>query len=427
MTRRYIITMIFQLIVTCLSAQTPLDTAFRVTQVTHAQFLSMVRSSNLSYAAEKFNIQLAQAAIEAAKVFPDPSLTFNWVDNGQKRMKMGYGFNSSVNWLLELGGKRKARGELASSQLKLTGFLVDDFFRNLRADGTIVYLQVLLQQDILKVTKGSYESMLQLARADSIRYKLGEIKEIDARQSKLEAAAFLNDVYKAEANWKAALVTLQTFMGKHSDTLYSPKNNIVMPEKDFSLHDLLNVAAQNRSDIMAALKNKDVAGNMLRLAKADRMIDLGLNMGLANNAAVLNQVSPTPSTSVVSAGITIPLKFSSKYRAELLTAQYSIQQADLRYRQAEVQVKAEVTAAYYNYVSAKQQVQHYRSGLLEDAQKTLDGKIYSYVAGETNLLDVLNARRTYNTLIQGYHESLNNLGVTLVELERAAGIWDIYL
>lgn len=422
------ITTIFLLsIVSYLSAQAPLDTAFRITPVSHAQFLSMVRSSNLSYAAEKFNIQLAQAAIEAAKVFPDPSLTFNWVDNGQKRMKMGYGFNTSVNWVLELGGKRKARSELAVSQLKVTGFLVDDFFRNLRADGTIAYLQVVLQRDILKVTKGSYESMLQLARADSVRYKLGEIKEIDARQSKLEAAAFLNDVYKAEANWKAALITLQTFMGKHSDTLYSPENSIDMPEKDFSLHELQNVGVQSRSDIMAALKNKDVSGNMLRLAKADRVIDLGLNMGLSNNAAVLNQVSPTPSTAVVSAGITIPLKFSSRYKAELLTAQYSIQQAEMRYKQAEIQVQTEVAAAFYNYVSAKKQVQHYRSGLLEDAQKTLDGKIYSYRAGETNLLDVLNARRTYNTLIQGYHEALNNLGVTLVELERAAGIWDIHL
>jgi cobalt-zinc-cadmium efflux system outer membrane protein len=424
---RSLFIIIFQSIVSYLPAQTFSDTAFKVMPVSHAQFLSMLGSNNLSYAAEKFNIQLAQAGVEAAKVFPDPSLTFNWIDNGQKRMKMGYGFSTSVNWLLELGGKRKARMELATSQLELTTFLVDNFFRDLRADGTIVYLQAVLQQDILKVTTESYGSMLQLARADSIRYKLGEIKEIDARQSKLEAAALLNYVYKAETDRNAALVHLQTFMGKRSDTLYSPENSNAALERDFGLHELLNAAIHNRADIMAALKNKDVSRNMLQLAKANRKIDLGLNMGLANNATVINQVSPTPSTSVISAGITIPLKFSSKYKAELLTAAYSMQQADLRYKQAEIQVQAEVTAAYFNYVSAKKQVKHYKSGLLEDAQKTLDGKIYSYRAGETNLLDVLNAQRTYNTLKLSYYEALNNMGATLVELERAAGIWDIIL
>jgi cobalt-zinc-cadmium efflux system outer membrane protein len=63
--------------------------------------------------------------------------------------------------------------------------------------------------------------------------------------------------------------------------------------------------------------------------------------------------------------------------------------------------------------------------LLENAQSVRKGKIYSYNRGETSLLEVLNAQRTYNDIQQSYYETLFNRAVALVALEKAAGIWDI--
>ncbi|MNV75568.1 hypothetical protein D3C71_1688670 [compost metagenome] len=63
--------------------------------------------------------------------------------------------------------------------------------------------------------------------------------------------------------------------------------------------------------------------------------------------------------------------------------------------------------------------------MLFDAQKVLDGKVYSYKRGETSLLEVLTAQRTFNDVQQSYLETLNIYGNALLELERAAGIWDI--
>jgi len=403
------------------------DTSFRRRSISHLQFLSMVSSNNLSYAAEKFNIDLATAAVEAAKVFPDPSLSVSWVDNGQRRMKMGYGVSTSVSWLLELGGKRQARKELATNQLGLTGLLVENFYRNLRADATIAYLQAALQQELLKATTDSYNNMSLLARADSIRYKMGEIKEIDARQSRLEAGILLNEVYKAEANWRSAIVNLQTLLGKSSDTTYYPEDKPFKIDRAFDLKELIHTAVLNRPDMKAAARNQDLAQSMIRLARANRVIDLGLNMGVTSNGAVLNQVSPTPSTNVISAGVTIPLKFSGKYKAELLSAHYASLQADTRSKQTGIQVEAEVTAAYYSFLGAKQQVRQFDSGLLQEAKTTLEGKVFAYRAGETSLLEVLNALRTYNEIKLNYSESSTAWAISLVELERAAGIWDIQL
>ncbi|TWF39975.1 cobalt-zinc-cadmium efflux system outer membrane protein [Chitinophaga polysaccharea] len=393
----------------------------------YPRFLAEVTNNNLAYAAERFNVNLATARVAAAKVFPDPSLSFGWVDNGQKRMKMGYGFNTSVSWLLELGNKRQARSSVALSQLELTHLLLENYYRNLQADATLAYLQAILQENLLTVTRESYQSMSLFARADSIRFQLGEIKAVDARQSKLEAANMLNTVYRNEATFKAALLQLGMLMGKSSDTLYYPAALKSSFDREFSLKDLIDAAISHRADILAAGKDKEVAHNLVKLAQANRMPDLGLALGMAQNSGATNVIAPTPSTNVISAGISIPLKFSGRSRAELLSAQYSAAQAAARYQQAALQVQTEVATSYYNYLAARKQVNQFHTGILEDAEKALAGKIYSYRSGEINLLEVLNAQRTYNSLKQSYYEALNGYAAALVEMERTAGIWDINL
>lgn len=403
-----------------------IDTTFTQVKMNYPDFLSLVNKNNLGYAAEKFNMNIAEANVEASKVFPDPELAIGASDNGQGRMQMGYGFSTELSWTLELGGKRKARINIAKSTSELTKALLEDYFRNLRADATLNYLTSLKQKEIFKVQLNSYTILNNIAVADSIRFKLGSITEIDARQSKLEANTMLNEVYQSEADWKTTLLELGTLVGNQkADTLYSPIGDLTKFDRLFDLNELIISAENNRADLLAALKNKNVSQDILKLAKANRVLDLGLNMGVESASVVTNSVAPTPSSSAVSGGISIPLKFSNRNKGELKTAEYSVQQADVLYKQTELQIQIEVRKAWFNYLTTQKQVRQFNTGLLADAQRLLDGKVYSYKRGETSLLEVLNAQRTYNETQLNYYETLYNYAAALVELEKAAGIWDI--
>ncbi len=403
-----------------------IDTTFVSVKMNYPDFLSLVSKNNLGYAAEKFNVDMAQANTEASKVFPDPELAVGASDNGQRRMQMGYGFSTELSWTLELGGKRRARINVAKSTTELTKTLLEDYFRNLRAEATLNYLTGLKQKQIFKVQFNSYTILKNIAATDSIRFKLGSITEIDARQSKLEANSMLNDVYQSEADWKTALLELGTMLGNQkADTLYLPSGDLTKFERLFNLDELIVTAQNNRTDLLAALKNKNVAQEVLKLTKANRVLDLGLSFGVENASVVSNVVAPTPSSNAVSAGITIPLKFSNQNKGELKAAEYSVQQADVLYKQTELQIQTEVRKAWFAYLTAQKQVKQFDTGLLADAKKLLDGKVYSYKRGETTLLEVLNAQRTYNETQLSYHETLYNYAAALVELEKTAGIWDI--
>jgi len=394
--------------------------------LTFHEYLNNVKNSNISYLAEKYNVDIADANIKAAKIFPNPELSVGYANNQNWDLQMGYGVDAELSWRLELGGKRKARVRLAQSEKELTGALLEDYFRNLRADATLAYLAALKQKRVYELQKSSYKQMLGLAHADSLRLRAGSIMEVDARQSKLEAATMLNDLYASEGELKDMLVQLQLLQGNKTMELPdSIAGDLFFVKREYNLHELITTAQNNRADLQAALISKEVSQNNVRLAKANRAIDLGLSIGGGYSSVVRNEIAPAPAFKGVTAGISIPLKFSNTNKAELRAAQLAATQSEMQYQAIELQIAAEVTQAYNRYNVASRRVEQFDTALLNEAETIYKKKVYSYDQGETTILDLLNAQRTYNDVQVNYIETLYDCVAALVELERACGIWNM--
>lgn len=393
------------------------------TELDFKTYLEKVSRNNLEYAAQKYNVNISGAAIESAKVFPDPSLSFGWSQSKDGKVTTGNEYSVELGKTIELGGKRKARIDLAKSNVLLSKAQLDDYFRNLRAEAALVYLEAIKQQSLYQVKNDSWKVMKQLAESDSIRLKLGSIMEIDAIQSKLEAGIQFNDLVQAEAEWKNALTRVELMMGKtQNDTLYSPKGSLDFQKRNFQIENLIVTAQNNRADLMAALYNKEVSQKSLQLARKERSLDIDLNLGYGKNYPV---PSGSATESAITGGLAIPLKFSNYYKGEIKMAQFQILQADNLYKQAELQIRSGIRQAFQQYDAYCKQSESFDNGLLEKAQKVRQGKIYSYNRGETSLLEVLNAQRIYNDTQSDYIETLYNRAAALVTLEKEAGIWDI--
>jgi cobalt-zinc-cadmium efflux system outer membrane protein len=391
--------------------------------LTFDAYLNNVRNSNISYLVEKYNISIAEANVKAAKVFPDPELSVTYANNQNWELQMGYGIDVELNYTLELGGKRKARIQLAQSEKEMTAALLEDYFRNLRADATIAYLTALKQKKLYDIQKSSYKQMLGLAQADSLRFRSGAITETDARQSKLEAATMLNDVYASEGEWRDMLVQLLLFQGsKKMELPDSIAGELYYSKREFNLSELITAAQNNRADLQAALKSKEISQNNLRLAKADRAIDLGLSIGGNYSSEVRNEIAPAPAFRGITAGINIPLKFSNANKGKLLAAQTATIQSEMQYEAAELQIGSEVAQAYNKYQTTCRQAAQFHTGLLNEAEIIFKKKMYSYERGETGILELLHAQHTYNDIQINYCETLYRCAVAEVELERACGM-----
>lgn len=379
--------------------------------ISFSEFLNRVGRNNLGYLAEKYNVSIAEVEIIAQKVLPDPDLVFEAAD---ETFTLGLAYN------LELGNKRGARVRLAKSKAELENLALEYYYQELRAEAANLFLDAIQQKELLSVKKSSYEYMLQLSRSDSVRFKLGEITETDARQSKLEAATLLNDVFEQEAVYKSALVVLNQFMGRSSDTLNIPSGKWDLLNRDYMLPELTATGLSNRIGLLAARKNVEVSVNQQKLVKAERKTDLGLSLNYERDWHGF-----MPPSRSYTAGISIPLKISNLNKGAVKVAQLGIEQSEVQRQNTELRLHSEISQAFFHFEAAKKKVRQYQTGLLEESYKILDGMVYKYKRGETSIMEVLIAQRTYNEVQEQYLETMKGYASSLVDLQKTCGIWDI--
>lgn len=416
-----------QYITICLLAGSIAAGAQQMKPLSYRQYMERVTAGNLEYAAERLNVDISDAEVIASKVFNDPNLSVSYFNNENNSLEMGEGVEVELSKTFSFG-KRGANIALARSESELSRALLADYFRNLRADATVSYLEALKQYELYKVKQNAYDNIRQLAESDSMRFKLGKIMEIDAIQSRLEAGILKNELIQAETDLHNAFSNLNLLTGSVAhDTLFIPEASLHLPPRDFVLADLISTASVNRADLVAALKNKEVASRALKVTRRERNTDVDLSIAISKNARVRNEEAPAPPFTGVTAGIAIPLKFSNFNKGAVRAARFREQQAETQYQQALLQVQTEVVQAYRSYQSLMQQVGHYENGMLQAAREVIDGKVYSYNRGEVSLLEVLDAQRTFDDVQAQYIETLFNYSTALVELEKSAGVWDVEL
>jgi cobalt-zinc-cadmium efflux system outer membrane protein len=394
--------------------------------VTLSQYLWSVMKGNLGYIAGQFNVSIAEAELKASKVFPDPEVSIAYANNEDRTLQMGQFVETAISYPINLGNKRRAGIALARSKHELSQLMLDGYFQNLRADASLSYFASLKNQKIYLLQEDIYKQMSRLASAESIRLKTGEATGLDALQSSLEARTQQTEVYQSFADMQNALLDLMLLQGKRfSDTLDNPSDNFPYKQRNLNLNELINNAVQNRADLLAAIKNKEVSEKNLNLLKANRAFEFSIETGYSYNSIVKNEIAPAPAYNGLSAGIAFPIKFSSLNKGSFQAADLAVKQSQTAYEETELQITSEVIQAYNNFIGQNKKVEHYNLGLVEDAGKILQGRIYSYQHGESGLIDVLNAQRTYIELQLNHLEALFEYTAALIELERAAGIWDL--
>lgn len=391
-----------------------------------SEFLSGVSKGNLGYAAEQFNVNIADAQLKAAKVFPDPELSFSYSNNQDKTLFMGQGIDAGISYPISLGNKRGANISLAKSQKELAQTALDAYFQNLRAEATLGYFNAIRQKKLLEVQSEIYDRMNKLAQADSLRLKNGSINATDARQTKLEARSQQNLVFQADADFQNSLIYLAQLQGKSSvESSISPSGDFPLQKRDFDLNTLIQSAIERRADLKLAIRNKEISEKQLRLIRANRSFEFALEAGYSHSTEVKNEIAPAPAFNSYSGGISIPLKLSTLNKGEILAAREAIKQSETSLKDIQLQITTEVSQAWVAFKASEKQMLHYKNGMIDEATQILDARTYSYQRGETGISDLLNAQRTFNEVMTEYYDTLYQYAESLVNLEKAAGIWDI--
>lgn len=399
------------------------DTSAVRTTMTFADFFSVVMERHLPLLAARYDVDIASARTIIAGAVPDIDLTVAGFDNNDRRFQTGYGFSVQLATIIELGGKRAARVNLARSEEEYVRASIADYVRNLRTEAALAFVEAARRDRLLDVRTGTWQSMREIADADSVRAMLGSLSNLDATQSRLEAESMLIDVIGADAERTMALRQLDVYTGRIDDTVRTPSVRIDSTIQ-YDLQSLVAQALAIRTDAVASRAAETMARRTRDLARANGMIDLSVSLGNTFVSVISNVIEPTPSYNSIGLGIGIPLRVSDKATSDISIADLSLQQATLQTRQIDIRIATDVQQAFAAYEGAMNQLRRYQGPLLRDADAILKGKTYSYQRGQTSLLEVLNAQRTYSELRERYIGTLYDVVAAMIRLQHSVGTWD---
>lgn len=408
-------------------------------EISFKEFLNEVAQANLDYAAQRYNVSIAKAAVAISKEFPNPVLSLNgskdvrnWNrnlpnQNGQlvsQRMPEPVGVG--VVQTIEYPGKRKWRIRTANSNYRAAAATVEDFARNLKVDASEAYVQALAAQRAFEQQRKASEYLNQLVTAQQHRLKAGDIGEVDLTQSRIDALQAQSDLLNTENDARTAQIALSGFLGRdRGQATLIPRGELEQKTRAFDQSQLLLQALQNRPDLVALRHFRDSASQSVSLAKANRMPDVDVGLNYTYTSASENFVAPAEHDSMVGLSFSFPLPLWNRQHAEIQTAHDLAAQAEKTVQSAELKAEVQVREALTTYLLMQERVQNFRSELLKGADKVLAAKRFSYEHGQATLLDLLDAQRADNTIQQSYNDALADAAKALIELERAAGLWDV--
>jgi cobalt-zinc-cadmium efflux system outer membrane protein len=391
-------------------------------------YLALVLRNNLDLAAQRFNVPIAEAQIAIARIFPDPVLTGGVVSIDVSGTGSPLSVTVGVSQTVELGGKRGARVAVAEAGHAGARADLDDFLRALRAAAANTFIDSLHARLVLERKRQTLASLEKLVTVNRERVRAGDIGEVPLMQSRVEAQRFRSEVAGAEADVRSADFGLSLQLGRGGPVNFTPTGELHAPPRSFDLDKLIVDAKERRPDVVSKKFALDAGRSRVRLAHANRWIDVTLNLDWLHTGVPSGEflvIAPSPSFDALGATLSVPLPFSRIYRGELSAAEAGQAQAEWAVRSAELRVEVDVRQAFEKYRAAADRVALYAGGVLTDADKVLEGTLYSYQRGAATLLEVLEAQRTDNEVHLAYSDALADYAHALVALEQAAGIWDV--
>lgn len=401
------------------------------------EYLGAVEAGNLDLQSQREGVASARAGVSVAGVRPDPQLTFGVVSHelyGPNKPNATTPLTAGVALTIETAGKRGARIRAAESNVRSTQATLAAAHDQWLIDASAAFVEACRSREVLARKQASLRSLRDTVRANEVRFKAGDIGQLELRQSRVEAERFAVDVNAATADAETALINLSLPLGRPFESAFAgatPDCELRTPVTAPDIDTFITRAMEQRRDVLAAQAAVDNARNVAELASANRWVDPVVSVGLTNtprvnpvvdgSGAVTN--SPTLQRSLtLGVTLTVPIPLSRTQDGELRQAESALTQAQLQLTSVLLKAQADVRATHSRFRAVVANEINYREQVLQDSERVLEGVRVSYRKGASSLLELLNAQRTADQIALDHLQAQADLANATVKLQVNAGM-----
>lgn len=386
------------------------------------EYLRRVLAANPDLRAARASVDIAQAQIDVAKIFPDPQLTvgvdqYDITHRGNPTLA-----GPQLSVPIELGGKRHSRVAVAQSALGAAGCDYADATRMLRGLAADAFVDALHARLVVAQKESALAHLRRLVSVNERRLAAGDIAQVDFLQSRVEAQQYQAEVLAAQGELHSAEAAMVQLLGPDAEPAFDVVGDLKSATATLDVPKLL-AAIDQRSDVRAAATRVQGAEQQIASEEAKRVVDISLGAGwLHSFAASGDEGGGARAADLVSASVSVPLPFSRMYKGELDAARHTHRQTQSQLQAARARARGELRKALALFQAASARVTLYDQGTLSDSLSVLEKILYSYEHGDATLVEVLIAQRTASDVHLAYLDALADRAHALIAVGQAAGL-----
>ena len=324
---------------------------------------------------------------------------------------------------IETGGKRELRTRVADLGMRTAQASYEDRKRRLILEVQRVYSRAVLAQANLQVAQNILGEIDRIIQLNQIRFSRGEIAGGELRRSEVERLRFQDDVFAAQLelrNAKSELLALLYFPDRLGQDFElagalavdsAQAGGISLISAMSSLEQLQAQALQRRPDLAAARFEEQRADTETLHQRAIRSPNITVGGGYKRDG---------PFNALV-IGATVPLKIFNRNEGGISRAEAELARARNEAELSRTALLLEVQKSYNAVQINQQRVRYIQGEYLQKSEQSREIVTASYRLGEANLIDLLDAERTYRETRRIHNQALYDYRISLYELAAVVG------
>jgi cobalt-zinc-cadmium efflux system outer membrane protein len=378
---------------------------------------------NLQVLAERYNIDIADAAIAQAKLLNNPSIGFGdinfWRQDAANELDVSpapFGnrivFSVELEQIIRTAGKRRKLVDLekASKEIAIQEF--EAFLLSLKTELRIilnetVYLQSYM--DIIKIQEETINNLVQVYKNQTALGNIAKSELIRLQSSLIELESEANEL-RTELNKQYKDLKILLNIKPEAGILILPSAAATKNPDEIFVIDLLEMANHSRPEFLLSDLNVKYHEKMLRYEKSQRSPDIALSLNYDRYGGVWRNFAG------VGIGFDIPV--FDRNQGNIKIAKLNIEQSSYNAEYQKNAIQQEIMEIYHNY---KMNYDFYRKIMDNDFLEDLDNMLEVYARNllnkNINMLEYIDFMDACKTTKQAILTAKKNLDTSFAELE----------
>ncbi|MCL2650404.1 MAG: TolC family protein [Candidatus Azobacteroides sp.] len=392
-------------------------------KITIEQAEKQFLDKNLQLLAERYNINIADAAIAQAKLWDNPTIGVSdincWNPNAAGELGLSQNsFGNRITFSVELEQMIKTAGkrgklvnlEKVSKEIAVQEF--EAFLLELKTDlrtnlNEIIYMQSYM--DVINIQETSINNLVEIYKNQTSKGNIAKGELIRLQSSLIGLETEANEI-RTELNKQYKELKILLNVAPETEISIAPSTVAAKNPKEILLSDLFEMAKNSRPEFLLSDLNISYNKNLLAYEKSQRIPDLGLSINYDRYGGVWKDF--------VGVGISFDIPVFNRNQGNIKMAKFQIEQSNYNAEYQKNAILHEIAEIYKNYMINYQFYQKITDNdFSEDLEKMLEVYSRNLLNRNISMFEYIDFMDSYRTTKQAILTAKKNLDTSFAELQ----------